>query len=76
MMSLFSYSGYSGYRYTMCFERAGKLVSKTFNSRNAANDAMYRLIGKYGLKITKIYDDKHSKTYICNDGVKFYINRY
>lgn len=73
MMSLFSYSGY---RYTMCFERAGKLVSKTFTSRDAANDAMYRLIGKYGLKITKVYDDKHSKTYVCNDGVKFYINRY
>lgn len=65
----------NGHRYTMSFERNGKIKSKEFLSREAANQEMYRLVGKYDLSIEKVYDDKHYKTYICNNNVKFYITR-
>ena len=65
----------NSHTYTMSFERNGRIKSKTFRSRSDANNAMYRLIGKHKLSIEKIYDDHHYKTYICNDGIKFYINR-
>ena len=50
-------------------------VSKTFYSRDAANEYMYGIIAKNGLAITKVYDDKHDKTYKCGDGVRFYVQR-
>lgn len=52
-----------------------KLKEMTFNSRQEANSKMYNLCEKYGLKIVKTYDDKHDKTYICDNGVRFYIQR-
>jgi hypothetical protein len=65
----------SGHQYTLVLIGAGKTVSKTFNSRNAANQAMYKLMGKHKLSLEKVYDDKHDKTYICNKGAEFHINR-
>ena len=62
----------SGHQYTLVLLGVGKTVSKTFNSRNAANQAMYKLMGKHKLSVEKIYDDK---TYICNRGAEFHINR-
>jgi len=47
----------------------------TFSSRQEANKRMYEIIGKKKLVIKEVYDDKHFKTYVCNNGVKFYINR-
>ena len=52
-----------------------KFKDKEFSSRQSAEDAMYKFIDKNHLKVNKIYDDKHYKTYICNDGIRFYINR-
>lgn len=52
-----------------------KVREKTFASRWQANDHMYKLMEKFGLKIEKVWDDKHYKTYLCNDGVRFYIHR-
>lgn len=65
----------SGHQYTLVLLGAGKTVSKTFNSRDAANTAMYKLMGKHGLSLEKVYDDNHDKTYICNKGAEFHINR-
>ncbi len=48
---------------------------KCFHSRQEANEYMYSLCAKYGLKIEKIWDDNHDKTYHCNKGVSFYIQR-
>lgn len=53
----------------------GKEVSKVFASRDAANETMYEIIGKRGLAVKKIYNDKHEKTYICTNGAEFHINR-
>lgn len=52
-----------------------KLKSKYYVSRELAKQEMYKVMAKHHLVINKVYDDKHYKTYICNDGVRFYINR-
>jgi hypothetical protein len=44
-------------------------------SREAANQIMYDYVNKHRLHIIKVYDDKHDKTYICDNGIRFYINR-
>ena len=49
--------------------------SADFLSRVAAERAMHLLMHKHGLHIVDMYDDNHFKTYICNNGVRFYINR-
>lgn len=65
----------SSHRYTLVLVGGPKKVDKEFNTRDAAMRTMYDLIGRFGLKIEKIYDDKHAKTYICHDGSHFHINR-
>lgn len=52
-----------------------KLRSREFNHRRDAEDVMYRVIGKKNLRIIERYDDKHFKTYVCENDIKFYINR-
>lgn len=52
-----------------------KVRSREFSTRQAALDHLYKICAKHGLVIKKIYDDKHFKTYICNDGIRFYIHR-
>lgn len=49
--------------------------TKRFASRQAANEEMYKIVGKKGLQLTKVYDDKHFKTYIFDGGVRIHINR-
>ena len=74
MISINDWNG--GHYYTLVLSGAKKKVSKLFKSRDAANNCMYELIGKLGLSIEKVYDDKHDKTYICNNGAEFHINRF
>ena len=52
-----------------------KIGSYIFDSREKARKVMYEIIDKNNLHVIKKYDDKHFKTYICNNGVRFYINR-
>ena len=52
-----------------------KMKSYTFVSRESATNKMYEIMGKNNLHLVEKYDDKHFKTYVCNNGVKFYINR-
>lgn len=52
-----------------------KFKSRVFGSRSEANNVMYSFIGKKGLHIDKIYDDKHDKTYCCGKDIKFYVSR-
>ena len=65
-----------GHYYTLVLLVAKKIVSNLFKSRYAANNVMYELMGKLGLSIEKVYDDRHDKTYICNNGAEFHINRF
>jgi hypothetical protein len=46
-----------------------------FQTRQKANEHMYKIMKKHGLSIVKVYNDKHYKTYVCNNEVRFYIQR-
>lgn len=48
---------------------------KVYFSRENAEKEMYRLMNKYSTRAVKVYDDKHDKTYICDNGATFYITR-
>ena len=60
--------------YTLAIEGL-KIRSKRFSSRQAANAEMYKIVSKNGLQLTKVYDDKHYKTYIFSNGTRIHINR-
>ena len=52
-----------------------KFKGDVFVSRRLAEKAMYKYIDNHGLHVKEIWDDKHFKTYCCDNGVKFYVNR-
>lgn len=65
---------YSNHYYT--FAATGlKIKSKDFCTREAATKYMYKVCKKYGLRIENVWDDNHFKTYLCNNGIRFYIQR-
>jgi len=63
-----------GHTYTLTAEGL-KIKTRRFATRQAAKEAMFKIVGKNGLKLTKVYDDKHFKTYVYANGVKIHINR-
>lgn len=46
-----------------------------YNNREEATQAMYDIMSRKSLDLKEVYDDKHYKTYVCSDNVRFYINR-
>lgn len=50
--------------------------SMDFDSRQAAESAMYGMMDRRGLRALEVYDDKHDKTYVCANGIRFYITRW
>lgn len=66
----------SEHRYSLCVSGLGRVKTYEFTSRHMANEKMYAICKKHGLKIVKIYDDKHDKAYFCDNGVRFNINRW
>lgn len=52
-----------------------KMKSKVFSTREEANQMMYKIMAKYHLTLQKVFDDNHDKTYVCDNGVRFYIQR-
>lgn len=74
MGNSFCFGSY-GHSYSLATVGLKRDVFKTFSSREAANEYMYRVLAKNHLAIKKVYDDKHDKTYKCGDGVTFFIQR-
>lgn len=73
---MFDYNFFNGSKHTYTLAVEGlKVHGMAFSSRQAANDEMYKIVGKYGLQLSKVYDDKHFKTYIFTNGVRIHINR-
>lgn len=77
---MFDFYGYSqtahAHTYTLASTGLGhRNVSKIFSSRQEANEYMYSLVSKYGLQCEEVYDDHHDKTYLYNNGIRFYIQR-
>ena len=52
-----------------------KFKGGVFTTRQAATAKMYDYIDKHHYHIVEQYDDNHYKTYICDNGVRFYVNR-
>ena len=67
-------SGFTKHRYTLS-STGMKTKDYEFCSRQLAEQKMYELIGKMGLRIVEVWDDHHFKTYLLDNGAKFYINR-
>ena len=61
--------------YSLAVIGLSKKHNRTFSTRNAANEYMYKLCSKYNLSIEEVWDDNHDKTYLCTKGVTFYIQR-
>lgn len=70
---MFDYN-FCKHTYTLAAEGLS-IKDKVFATRQAANQEMYSIIGKYGLQLSKVWDDKHFKTYIFTDGTRIHINR-
>ena len=71
---LFLAQAYTKHYYT--FACSGmKMSCKEFTSREQAKEYMYRIIDKLGLTLLDKWKDNHDVTYVCNNGIKFYIQR-
>lgn len=68
-------TGNPTHRYELCLFQGPRNIDEVYSSRSAAESRMYQICDKYGLRITKVYPDKHFKTYICDNGATFHINR-
>lgn len=67
--------GLTKHSYTLTLVDGPRKVDEIYGSRIAATSRMYKLARKMGLNICKVYDDKHDKTYICENGATFHVNR-
>lgn len=61
--------------YSVVLSDSARHYDRTFISRNEATEAMQKQCHKMGVSVVKVWDDNHEKTYICNDGSQFHINR-
>ena len=46
-----------------------------FSSRQAAKNYMYEYIDRKGIRVREKWHDGHCVTYVCDNGIKFFINR-
>lgn len=65
---------YHGHRYSFA-TNTNSIKEEVFLTRQAANDYMYEVAQKNNLVIDHVLDDNHDKTYVCTNGVRFYIQR-
>lgn len=52
-----------------------KFKDKVCGSREVAKRIMFAFTDKKGLQLVEVWDDHHFKTYIFDDGSRFFINR-
>lgn len=53
-----------------------KLKSGTFSSRKLARDYMYKYLDRNGIQVKEKWHDGHFVTYVCENGIKVFINRF
>jgi len=71
---MFTFTNNNGHLYTLA-STDRKVKERLYSTRQEAREDMYKYMNKKGLHVVEKYDDKHAKTYICNNGTYFYINR-
>lgn len=52
-----------------------RFKDRTFQTREDANQCMFKTIKRKGLHIVEVYNDKHYMTYCCDKGIRFYVQR-
>lgn len=52
-----------------------KFKEKLFGTRQMANEYLYEQCSKKGLRIEEVWKDHHDVTFICNNNVRFYVQR-
>lgn len=72
---MFTFDGINLHNYSFAVIGLGKQRSRVFPTREAANEHMRNLCAKHGLVVEEVWNDNHDKTYICSNGVTFYIQR-
>lgn len=73
MNGLFEY--FPRHRYSVASSNSS-IKTRYFNTREDANNYMYKLCNKLGYIITDTWVDNHDITYVCKGNkVKFYIQR-
>ena len=51
------------------------MKDRQFSSRQEAKNYMYDYIDRKGFQVREKWHDGHYVTYVCDNGVKFFINR-
>ena len=72
---MFTFEGINPHNYSCAVVGLAKQRCRVFPTREMANEHMRKLCAKYGLVVEEVWNDNHDKTYICNKGVTFYIQR-
>ena len=72
---MFEYNNTNEHTYSLAVIGLSKNYDRLFSSRQAANDYMYSICQKKGIQIKTVWDDHHDKTYICDNGITYYIQR-
>lgn len=71
---MFFSNDFGGHTYSLTASGI-KFHDRVYGNRDAAKRDMYEYMSRKGLALQDVYDDNHYKTYICTNGVRFYINR-
>ena len=75
MLELYLENLNRSHRYSLFFTDGNKRIYEEYSSRQEAKQKMYDICSKYGINITRVYDDKHCKTYLSDTRAQFHINR-
>lgn len=57
------------------FATGTKFKARYFETREAANEAMYEYCARHNINVECREYDKHERVYTNHNGVRFYINR-
>ena len=52
-----------------------KINERDFSTRDSANKYVYTQCAKNGLSVKEVWKDNHDVTFVCNNNVKFYVQR-
>ncbi len=63
------------HKYTLSSLGLKKEKTYHYTSRDKAEDKMYSLLNKMGARAVTVYEDSENKTYICSNGVRFFISK-
>ncbi len=62
-------------KYTLSSNGLKKEKTYHYTSRDKAEEKMYSILDKMGTRAVTVLEDNEDKTYICSNGVRFYIQR-